>query len=350
MEISDYIVSESTSIIEVMKQIDKNGSGNIFVCEDGVLRGVVTDGDIRRSIVNNIAMSEPIRSVTNYSPVYLSIRDVSKAEQLMREKVITAIPILNEEHRIVDIKFLLKKNVLHRRDLPTPVVVMAGGKGQRLKPYTDILPKPLIPIGEKTITEHILGHFKEYGYHNYYMIINYKRNFIKAYFYENETENKTENKISFIEEEVFLGTGGGLGLLKGIVNETFFLTNCDILIEADYHDIYAYHKEKKNIITIVCSKKNVVIPYGTITANAEEEVTKLTEKPEFEFKINTGLYVIEPDFLEIIPPDTFIHITDLIQKCIEQNKRVGMYLIDEDSWMDMGQMEELEKMKRKLHT
>ncbi len=344
MRLQDYIVTEDTPMIEVMKKINENASGNAFICDDGVLLAAVTDGDIRRSIMKNVDIMIPISQIANYSPLSVSVKEKSKAMDLMREKVITALPIVDEKNKIVEIKFLLKKPQVYNNKIDLPIVIMAGGKGTRLKPYTDILPKPLIPIGDKTITEHIMEHFERYGCNRFHMIVNYKKNFIKSYF----SDSERQRDIIFTEEEDFLGTGGGLKLLQDKIRETFFLTNCDIIVEADYEDIVKLHKEKGNIITLVCAKKKIVIPYGTVEVNEAGYVEYFKEKPDFEFHTNTGLYVIEPAFLDKIEAFTFLPITDIIQKCIDEGEHVGTYLIEEDNWMDMGQLEELEKMREKI--
>ncbi|MCM1326539.1 MAG: sugar phosphate nucleotidyltransferase [Bacteroidales bacterium] len=342
MTIKDYIVSEETSLRDTMQIIDKNSSGIAFVCKDGKLLATVTDGDVRRSLMKGMDIHSPVREIANYTPVYLYRKAGYKAAALMKEKQITVLPIVDEKKRIVDIRFLLKDTVLLGQNLKTPVVIMAGGKGTRLKPYTDILPKPLIPVGDKTITEHIMEHFDRFGCSDFYMIVNYKKQFIKAYFLESDAH------IHFVDEEEFLGTGGGIALVGEDIKETFFLTNCDILLEADYGAILKKHKEQHNIITIVCAEKKMVLPYGTVEIDGEGQVVQFREKPGFQFHTNTGFYVIEPEFLKRIPSDTFINITEIIESCIRDGEKVGTYLVDEDSWMDMGQIEELEKMRTRM--
>lgn len=176
------------------------------------------------------------------------------------------------------------------------------------------------------------------------MIVNYKKNFVKSYFQDNDNQYD----ICFVEEPEFWGTAGGLKLVENKYQDTFFITNCDILIQADYGDIVEYHKKNKNIITIVCARKKVVIPYGIVETDSIGQLTGFREKPEFEFITNTGLYLVEPEFIHKIPSQTFIHITDVIQQCIEQGEHVGTYVIGERDWLDMGQLDELERMKQHL--
>lgn len=344
MNLNDFIVSESDSVIEVMKVIDNNTKGIAFICLERKLLGVVTDGDIRRYILKNGNLNEPIQKIANYSPKFIMKDEINNYAAYMKEHSITALPIVNKKMKMLSIRFLYDNQALRNTDMNIPVVIMAGGKGTRLFPYTQILPKPLIPIGEKTITELIMDHFEAFGCKHFDMIVNYKKNFIKSFFIDNEQKRD----VNFIDETEFLGTGGGLKLLEGRYDNSFFVTNCDIIIEEDYSEIMKYHKSENNIITIVSATKNVTIPYGTIDVSEMGHVIKINEKPKFTFLTNTGLYVVEPRFLDMIPSDTFIHITDIIQECIDKGEKVGIYPISEHAWMDMGQLEELEKMRERL--
>lgn len=347
MIIDDYIVSEDNTIFETLDVINKNASKTAFVCANRKLLGAVSDGDIRRAIISGKGMDTKVRDIANYKPVYLPFSRKHEADRLIRNKQINAIPILDNDGNIVDIQVLLKGRIHRGNKLNIPVVIMAGGKGTRLKPYTDILPKPLIPIGEKTITEHIIDRFFNAGCDEFYMIVNYKKEFIKAYFLDN-SDGVSTIVPQFIEEKEFLGTGGGISLLTGKVNSPFFLTNCDIIVEADYEEILHAHKAANNIITMVCARKSIEIPYGTIEINELGQVEAIKEKPVYNMLTNTGVYIIEPQFLNKVPVNTRIDITDIIGNCIKDGEKVGTYLIDDSDWMDMGQLEELEKMKEKM--
>lgn len=343
MEIKNYIISEDKTIIDAMNLINKNGKGIAYVCASGVLKAAISDGDVRRHILNKGSLKAPISEVANYSPIYAKRQDGINYDLFMKEKQLSSLPIINEAGEIITIKFSGCDTAHTTSNLNTPVVIMAGGKGSRLLPMTSVLPKPLIPIDEeKTITELIMDKFMEYGCSDFNMIVNYKKELIKAYFLDCETKYKTE----FTEEKEFLGTGGGLNLLRGKYDKSFFMTNCDILIEEDYGEIMKFHQGEKNIITMVCALKTTEVPYGTVELNQDGDVKRLLEKPSITHMINTGFYVIEPGFLEYIPKDTFIHITEVISNCIEQGEKVGAYPISENSWSDMGQIVEMEKMIR----
>ena len=221
---------------------------------------------------------------------------------------------------------------------------MAGGKGTRLYPYTKILPKPLIPIGEITITERIIDTFRKYGCEKVHMVLNYKANMIKAYMNEIE-KNYTMN---YVDEERFLGTGGGLRLLKNKIDNTFFLSNCDTLLEADFECAYITHKKKKNMITFIGAMKDMIIPYGVLETNDDGLIIAMKEKPDYSYMINTGVYVIEPEVIDYIGENEFIGLPDLAARLMEKGKRVGVFPISEKAWMDMGQFSEMESMMRNL--
>jgi NDP-sugar pyrophosphorylase family protein len=195
-----------------------------------------------------------------------------------------------------------------------------------------------------TITEHIISKFVEYGCSDFSLIVNHQRNLIKAYF----ADQQIPYALSFYDEDEPLGTGGGLKLLEGRMSGTFFMTNCDIIINENYENILKHHKKQNNIITLVSATKNVKIPYGTLELNENGSVVKIKEKPSFSFLTNTGLYVIEPRFLDYIPDNEFVPITDTIEKCIKHGENVGTYPISEDQWLDMGQLTEMENMRKQL--
>ncbi len=348
MDIRKYIVEENISVFETMRQIESGARGIVFVCKGQKLYAVVTDGDVRRHILCGGSLEDPVSVIAHKMPVYLKEEQEEQAGSLMLQYYITAIPIVNDDGEIIRIRFWKdegdNKVKQEKRRLNIPLVIMAGGKGTRLKPYTDILPKPLIPVGDKTITEHIIDRFAEYDCRQVSMIVNYKKDLIKAYYADSEVQRG----IHFVEEMEYMGTGGGLKLLAGEMKSTFFMSNCDILVDADYAEILDYHKQSGNIITMVCAEKKYEIPYGTVRTDQNHRVLGLEEKPQFEYRVNTGFYVIEPFFLEQIPHNTFVHITDVIEECITNGEKVGCYLIHDDAWMDMGQFDELEEMKKRL--
>ncbi len=347
MQINDYLVKPNISVFNAMKAINKNSEGIVYVCDNEMyLLGVITDGDIRRYIIHGGDLNSAVTEAMTANPVKLPLSRRASANEYMEQYSVTSIPIVDDDNIIQELFFLDSSVRPDKNQLNSPVAIMAGGKGTRLAPYTQILPKPLIPIGEKTITEHIIDRFIEYGCRKFDIIVNYKRHLIKSYF----RDTMLDAELTFFDEDEFLGTAGGLRLLINRYNEPFFMTNCDILIEADYAKIMEYHKKNNNIITIVSAIMNLSLPYGVIETSKSGQVSAIREKPEISNIVNTGFYVLDPSFLEMIPESTFIHITDVIKLCIEQNKKVGMYPVSGDHWMDMGQIDELKIMTERLES
>lgn len=334
-----YIVKRNTSLMEVMNKINDNCKGIVYVCEQNKLVGVITDGNVRRHILNGGSLDAKAIEVANLEPKYiLNTQNYDYYEILKREKI-TSIPIVNLNKEIISIKFIDDQSIYKKTNLNLPVVIMAGGKGTRLKPYTDILPKPLIPVAGKTIIERIMDRFECFGCNKFDCIVNYKGELIKAYF------NDVSNDITFFDEEDFRGTAGGLTLIDGRYNSTFFVTNCDVILDDDYSEILRYHKKKKAIITMVCALKEYEMPYGTVSLSKTGNVNEIIEKPSLSFLVNTGMYLVEPRFLNYIPDGEFIHMTDVIERCIDNKEIVGMYPVGSNAWLDMGELNELENMR-----
>lgn len=344
MYMEEVYIEENKTVLDAMKQIDKNAKKILFVHCQGKLLASLTDGDIRRWILKKGDLETSIKDVANYEPIFLFEQQSDLAIRIMKKYGIDAVPILDKEHIIKDIIFLNTFEEENKFDKELPVVIMAGGLGTRLSPYTNILPKPLIPIGDYPIVEHIIQRFYTYGCRQFYMIVNYKRNMIKAYFDELEKDYSLE----FVIEEKALGTGGGLSLLKDKIQETFILTNCDILIDADLNEAYKQHIKSKESITMVSSLKNFTIPYGVINIGENGAVQSMQEKPNMSFFTNTGCYFVEPEVIENLVYNEPIDFPTIIEQYIKEGKRVGVYPIGENAWLDMGQLNELERMKKKL--
>lgn len=345
MSMEEAYISEQNTVLEAMQQLDRSNKEVLFVQDEGKLLAALTDGDVRRYILKKGDLNASVKFAANYNPIYLYEEQSQKAMQIMDKNLIDAIPIIDHEHIIREIIFKKKHaRQTGRFGKDVPVVIMAGGLGTRLSPYTNILPKPLIPVGDYPIVEHIMNRLYSYGSKNFYMIVNYKRNMIKAYF--DDLDKNYE--IDFVTEEKKLGTGGGLSLLKGRIDSTFILTNCDILIDEDLSKIYQQHIESGNTITMVCSLKNFLIPYGVVNIGEDGMIESMQEKPSMPFLTNTGCYFVEPEVIEGLTYNEAIDFPAIIEKYMKNGKKVGVYPIGEDAWLDMGQFNELDKMKEKL--
>lgn len=330
--------------------MDENARKIVFVVDEQTrLVGTVTDGDIRRWILKGKTLDARVTCVMNAHPIVVDEhykRDDVK--QLMKKHGIECIPIVNNQRQIVSVIWwtdFFNGASTPRASLHVPVVIMAGGKGTRLYPFTHILPKPLIPVGERPIVELIMEKFSAVGCNEFYLSVNHKAKLIKAYF----SDVKLPYTIRYVEEKIPSGTAGSLSLLKNKITNTFCVTNCDILIDADYADILSFHRQKKNTITLVSSMKHFTIPYGICEiAKKDGTLANIKEKPEYDFLVNTGMYFLEPSVLRDIPEHTLYHITDLINAYLRRGKKVGVYPISEKSWMDMGHIETYQEMTIQL--
>lgn len=338
------------TIVDVMTKIDGNAKGILFIQDsEGKLLGSVTDGDIRRWIIKAGALNEAIANIMNPNPIYIFVEERYRAAYVCKQEKIIALPVVNHDRVIMDIVFLYDtqdKNDVPKADLSdVPVVIMAGGEGTRLYPFTKILPKPLIPIGDTPIVERIIQYYREYGIRQYYMTVNYKKTMIKSYF----LDINPDYEIRYVEEDKPLGTGGSIRLIEDKFDKPLFVANCDSIILADYGDIYDYHKRSGNAITIVSALKNIVIPYGVLQFDDTGVIKTMEEKPKQSQFVNTGMYVVNPEMIELIPEDTVFHMTHLVEKAMELGEKVGVYPVSEDSFLDMGEFSEMKRMEEKLH-
>lgn len=346
-----FLVSPDNTVVEAMQKIDSNARGILFVVDKNrKLLGVVTDGDIRRWLIKTGELTGTVDCVMNREPKIICRKEIKVAKSYMEKQEITALPVVSVKGIISDIIFKEKKEAdsLKRQQCTLeqiPVVIMAGGKGTRLYPYTKILPKPLIPIGDIPIMERIINKFRDYGVQQFYVTVNYRKSMIKSYF----SEIHANYKIDYVEEDKPLGTAGSLQLVNKVFEAPFIVTNCDILIHADYGDIYQYHKESGNELTIVSALKNITVPYGVIHSSQNGLVDSMEEKPKLSYFVNTGMYILNPELINMIPSNTFFHMTDLADLLLKENRKVGMYPISEDSFLDMGEFEEMHRMEEKLN-
>lgn len=348
-DLSPYLITPSASVVDAMAKIDENAKGLLFVVnEENILKGVITDGDIRRWLLKTGELQGHISDFMNTFPIVVKTREKSKAFELMEENKVTAIPVVTCKNKVVDIIF----NSSNYADLivgdelkDIPVVIMAGGKGTRLYPYTKILPKPLIPIGDIPIMERIINRFREFGVEEFYATVNYRKSMIKSYF----ADMKDNYTVNYVEEDKPLGTAGSLWLLGESFDSPFIVTNCDVLIKADYKEIYDYHVESGNELTMVSALKNIVVPYGVINSSENGAIESIDEKPKLSYFVNTGMYILNADIIKDIPRDTFFHMTDLADKLMKEGRKIGMYPISEESFLDMGEFEEMRRMEAKLN-
>lgn len=333
---SRLIVTGDETLVNILKRMDELMKKLLLVFNKGIFVGLVSIGDIQRAIIKGLPLDTHINEILRAEYTYAT-SDMSEYEikQMVLEKRTECMPVLDKNKNLVKVLFWedlfppeQKRNI---RNLNIPVVIMAGGKGTRLKPITNVLPKPLIPIGERTILEIIMDSFVDVGCNDFQVSVNFKAEMIEHYF-----KDYTQYRINYFKEDKPLGTAGSLSLLKDKIKSTFFLSNCDIVVYQDFGELYDFHKENRNELTIVAVLKQYQIPYGTLETGVDGLLTGLTEKPEYTYKINSGLYILEPHLLSEIPANTFFHITELIDKILKRKGRVGVFPVSEKSWIDIG--------------
>lgn len=342
MSVMEFTISPNTNVREAIEKIDKLNTKAVFIANsENRLLGLFTEGDMRRFILANGNLSAPITEAMNKNPVIFD--SITSAKLAQKRNKMVVYPIVSSDGTLADAIFadgenLNRENGSALKDVP--LVIMAGGKGTRLYPYTKILPKALIPIGDITITERIIKQFHDYGCRDVHFILNHKANMIRSY-YDDLPKDYT---VHYYTEHIFLGTGGGLSLLKGKINSTFFLSNCDIIILDDLKCAFDTHKKQKNLITFLCAAKNLIVPYGVIHTDESGKITEMIEKPEYSFLTNTGVYIIEPKVINTLSRDECISFPEIALRHIKNGEKVGVFPIPEKTWLDMGQIKEMEAM------
>lgn len=340
-DINKESITINTALIDALKTMDTQKVKTLFVYSDSHFEGILTVGDIQRAIINNKALDCSVSVILEKDKVYGYVGE-SRESILAKMRRLRAevMPIINEDGELVDVWFWDEcfNNTEHdnQEKIDLPVVIMAGGKGTRLKPLTNVIPKPLIPVGDKTIIEVIMDQFESIGCKKFYISVNYKVEMLKFYL----SQLKHHYDIEFFQENKPLGTIGSVSLLKGTINSPFIVSNCDIVIDQDYRDVYEYHINNKNEITLITAVKSNRIPYGVIETGEDGLLTGLKEKPETTFMFNTGVYILNSDIIDEIPGNSVFHITDLMEKVKSRGGRIGCFPVSEHSWKDLGDWDE----------
>jgi dTDP-glucose pyrophosphorylase len=335
-------INKNSTLLEALKKMDELDKKLLIVFGDGEkFHSLLSIGDIQRAIISNKPLQSDVQEVLRPDIRVAHPEDqFSEIKQMMLEFRMELCPVINEQNEIVEVYFwedvFGSQSIKPKEGFNLPVVIMAGGIGSRLKPITNVIPKPLVPIDDKTMLEHIFDRFSNFGCDTFFLSVNYKSSLIKFYL----EELNLPYSINYFEEEKPQGTAGSLSLLKNKVKETFFVSNCDILIEQDYSEILKYHRNNNNDLTIVAALKNYSIPYGTLETGENGQLISLSEKPEFTFKINSGMYIMEPELLSEIPDNKFFHVTDLIEQVKQRGGNIGVFPVSEKSWKDMGMLDD----------
>ncbi|HKA42736.1 MAG TPA: nucleotidyltransferase family protein [Burkholderiales bacterium] len=339
-ELQKLIVGPQNSIRDAMRVITDNWREIALVADDaGHVSGVVTDGDIRRGLLSGLTLDSPVSRVmtTNYIHVGTEA-DRASVLDLMKARRIRHVPVLDRERRLAGIHFL--ETLLGTGDKPNGAVVMAGGEGRRLRPLTDRLPKPMVPVAGRPILERIVLHLVGYGIKRIHISVNYMAGVITEYFGDGR---RFGCSIEYLHEAEPLGTGGPLSLLRDRPQHPLVVMNGDLVTQLDISRLLRFHGEQRASATLAARHHQVEIPFGVVRER-DHQLLELVEKPSPHYLINAGIYVLDPEVLCLVPAGRFFPMTSLFETLLLRKQRVAVYSIEED-WIDVGRREELDRAR-----
>ena len=339
-DVRDNMVTAATTILETLEIIDTHGVPIGLVHADGVLRGTVTDGDIRRGILAGVQLTDGVELVMNAAPITADAKMTdTEAACIMRQHGIGHLPLVDQVGRIVSLKVL--KDLDPKPEGGNPVVLMAGGRGTRLQPLTEDLPKPLLKVGGRPILETIIERFVAQGFGRIFLSVNYKADLIEAHFGNGQTFGAD---ISYLREDKALGTGGALALLPERPTVPVIVMNGDVLTKINFHHLVKYHENHDAPATMSVREYRFTVPFGVVEADAASLVA-IAEKPEHTFFVNAGIYVIDPETLDLISAGEAMDMPDLFQRLLDSGKRPTVFPLRE-YWMDIGHLDNLDQAQR----
>jgi dTDP-glucose pyrophosphorylase/CBS domain-containing protein len=345
-DVAPFLVLQTETIRRAMERLEKTEEKIVFVVDEGSrLIGSLTDGDIRRWILSDGDLKAQVFRVCNRKPYVVG--EGFGTEQVRTEMLngnLGCVPVVNPSGKVVRLLFWKEvfqsgAEIKQKRRLDLPVVIMAGGQGTRLAPFTSVLPKPLIPVGDRTIIEIIIDQFLPYGLDHFHLSVNYKSKILKSFF----EELSPSYSVAYLEEKEPRGTAGGLRALYSPTLEPLIVTNCDVVIQADYAELVSFHTDNNYDVTLVASLKEYHIPYGVCELEKGGGLARIAEKPQYSFLVNTGMYVVRRDRLDLIPEQTRYDMTDFIEQIKKTGGRIGVFPIGENAWVDTGEWAEYRK-------
>ena len=338
------LLKPTSTIKEALKVIDSGAIQIALVIDkDEKLLGTVTDGDIRRGLLNNLSLSDSIKTIIFKTPTVCRIEDTKeKILEIALAKKLHQIPIVDNDGKLVGIKevdALLKPEYKSNR-----VVLMVGGLGTRLRPLTDHTPKPMLKVGNKPILETIILNFKKYGFINIILCVSYKSEIIEEYFKDG---SEFGVNIEYVHENKRMGTAGALSLVKEKLNESFFVMNGDLLTNINFENMMEYHLSNNSVATMGVREYDFQVPYGVVKIDGIN-IVSIEEKPVHQFFVSGGVYVLSSDVLKYIPEDEYYDMPTLFEKVIQEKEKSISFPIHE-YWLDIGRIEEFEKANNEFH-
>ena len=333
------VLPPEATMEEAIRCLDQTALRMVMVVDsDGHLLGTITDGDIRRSLLKFLPMTESVKEVMFTTPSVAS-QEESRESILaaMKARDLLHMPIVDTDGELVGLETL--QHLLSAKRYDNPVFLMAGGFGKRLHPSTEHTPKPLLKVGQKPILEAILDQFVLAGFHNFFISTHYKAEMVRDHFGDGSQWGIT---IQYIHEESPLGTAGALGLLpKKQIGLPLIMMNGDLLTKVDFEHLLNFHNEHGGDVTMCVREYDFQVPYGVIESD-HHRVTSIVEKPVHNFFVNAGIYVLSPKILEQVDGTNYLDMPHMLETVIEQEGQVNMFPLHE-YWLDIGQMEQFEK-------
>ena len=338
INISKIYLSVNSTIENALSVIDSGAVRIALVVDsDNKLLGTLSDGDIRRALLNEKTLENTIKDVYFKNPI--TTNKTSSKKSLLRLcsiNRISQVPILDSNQKVIDL-FVLNDELL-KRQFENNVILMVGGLGTRLRPLTENIPKPMLKVGEIPILQKIVESFVNRGFTKFIMCLGYKSNVIQDYFQDGSTIGAS---IEYVIEEKRMGTAGALTLLQRKLNKPFFVMNGDILTNIHYEKMLDFHESHNADATMCVRAYDFEVPYGVVNLN-NEEITSVEEKPTHSFFVNAGIYLLEPDCINLIPKNEFYDMTSLFEKAIaEKYKAISFPLLE--YWLDIGRIDEYKK-------
>ncbi|GHA27663.1 mannose-1-phosphate guanylyltransferase [Oceanisphaera arctica] len=327
-----------------MRVIDQAALRIALVCdEQGSLQGTVTDGDIRRGLLVDCNMEEPVVRVMNSKPKTAKASDSREQRlKIMDKHDLLSLPIVDEQGLLLGLETL--HHALQPKKRDNPVFIMAGGFGTRLRPLTDHCPKPMLRVGEKPMLAHLIDRFVALGFHHFYISTHYMPEQIRDYFGDG---SDWDVSITYVHEETPLGTGGALGLLPADLPKLpLIMMNGDVLTKADFIRLLEHHEQQTFDATMCVRELEHQVPFGVIESK-NELITDMVEKPTYRYRINTGIYVLSPECVASVKPDTKIDLPTLLEQRMSQQEKVGIYT-SHDYWLDIGRMDDYQKAQNDI--
>lgn len=332
----DVLIEPSMLIIDAIKTLDKTALQILLIVDsNGKLQGTVTDGDIRRGILRDIDLNEPVSKVMNITPITIDQSlEHEAAVNLMRKRSIHCLPVVDTNGCVVGLE--TESHLLWQGIEETCVVLMAGGKGMRLRPLTESIPKPLLEVNGKPMLEHIIARFAEQGFRRFFLSVNYRSEMIKAHFGDGKAHGV---EISYLDEEIPLGTGGALSLLPSEgLSEDIIVMNGDLLTTLNFRQLLDFHRIHAGVATMAVRDYSFRVPYGVVKVDGEAFLDVI-EKPAHSYFVNAGIYVLNRDQLQQIPRDAFFDLPDLFGLLKAKGEKVTVFPVREE-WRDVGSHED----------